>query len=271
MVQFEMPTAEPLRLLVTCKTYPNPSVRYQETVCTAGITRDGRWIRLYPVRFRYWERKQQYSLYDWIELKARKRPANKDKRKESYGPEGEIRIVGHEGTRDNWAERKRLILPHARASVEQLLDGYSSDGESLGIIRPVDVTGVAVERETADWSPREKTALEQQMLFGRQPKPLEKMPYRFSYRFRCDDARCTGHKMQITDWGLCYLFLKTRRDESEQKAIEKTEQKCWELLADDKDAYLYLGTVYPKPSFIVIGMFYPKKEPATEQAELPLA
>jgi hypothetical protein len=269
MPQVEASTFETLKLLVTCKTYPHPSVRYQETVFTAGITEDGRWIRLYPVRFRYWEEKQQYSLYDWIALRVRKRPVNKDKRKESFEPAGEITIAGHVGTGDNWAERKGLILPHARASVEELLDGYSRDGESLGIIRPAGVTDVTVERETADWPPREKAALAQQMLFGRQPRPLEKMPYRFSYCFRCDDARCTGHKMQITDWGLCYLFLKTRRDEGEREAIQKTKQKCWELVAEVRDAYLYLGTVYPKPSFIVVGMFYPKREPSSPLWRLP--
>jgi hypothetical protein len=270
MLPIESAPPEALRVLVTCKTYPQPSVRYQETVCTAGITEDGRWIRLYPVRFRYWEEKQQYSLYDWIELRAKKRPDNKDKRKESYEPAGEIAIVGHVGTGDDWAERKRLILPHARRSVEQLLDAYSMDGESLGIIKPAEVTDVRHEPEAADWSPREKAALTQQMLFGNQPKPLVKMPYRFSYCFRCDDERCTGHKMQITDWGLCTLFLKIRRNEGDAAAVEKAKQKCWELVAEGKDPYLYVGTVYPYTSCIVIGMFYPKKERPDPQQRLPL-
>ena len=270
MVQAGTSDGELLRLLVAVKTYPQPSIKHQETVCTAGITQDGRWIRLYPVRFRYWQEEQQYSLYDWIELRAKKRPDNKDKRKESYEPAGEIAIVDHVGTGDNWAERKRLILPHARRSVEQLLDAYSMDGESLGIIKPAEVTDVRVEPEADDWSPRERAALTQQMLFGRQPKPLVKIPYRFSYCFRCDDCRCTGHKMQITDWGLSYLFLKLHRDEGEQSAVEKTKQKCWELVAEDKDAYLYVGTVYPYPSCIVIGMFCPKTERSGPQQRLPL-
>jgi len=269
MAQIGTPAAESLRLLVTCKTYPQPSVRHQETVCTAGITEDGRWIRLYPMRFRYWEEKQQYRLYDWIELRARKRPDNKDKRKESYEPAGEITVADHVGTGDNWAERKRLILPHARRSVEELLDVYGRDGESLGIIKPAEVTDVRDEPERGDWSPREKAALTQQMLFGRQPKPLVKMPHRFSYCFRCDDGRCTGHKMQITDWGLCTLFLRMRRNEGDAAAVEKTKQKCWELVGEDKDAYLYLGTVWPKPSFIVVGMFFPKKERSGPQRQLP--
>jgi len=43
---------EQIQLLITVKTYPHPSPRYVETVCTGGLARDGRWIRLYPVPFR---------------------------------------------------------------------------------------------------------------------------------------------------------------------------------------------------------------------------
>ena len=27
-----------------------------------------------------------------------------------------------------------------------------------------------------------------------------KAPYKFQYRFDCDDPRCNGHKMMIADW-----------------------------------------------------------------------
>ena len=29
---------------------------------------------------------------------------------------------------------------------------------------------------------------------------LEKIPYDFSYKFKCDEAGCTGHEMICTDW-----------------------------------------------------------------------
>ena len=40
------------RVLILCKTYPSPSAKYAETSCVAGMTEDGRLIRLYPVPFR---------------------------------------------------------------------------------------------------------------------------------------------------------------------------------------------------------------------------
>jgi hypothetical protein len=49
------PGYERVRVLIAVKTYPNPSSKYEETVCVAGIQLDRgqpEWIRLYPVRFR---------------------------------------------------------------------------------------------------------------------------------------------------------------------------------------------------------------------------
>jgi hypothetical protein len=33
------------KVLITVKTYPLPSNKYEELVCTAGVLEDGRWIR----------------------------------------------------------------------------------------------------------------------------------------------------------------------------------------------------------------------------------
>ncbi len=43
---------EKIKVLITVKTYPIPSARYDELVCTAGVTETGDFIRLYPVNFR---------------------------------------------------------------------------------------------------------------------------------------------------------------------------------------------------------------------------
>jgi hypothetical protein len=257
---------EHLRVLVTVKTYPTPSVSHMETVCTGGITEDGRWIRLYPVPFRYLQQRQQYRLYDWIELPARKRPPEQDRRKESYEPAGDLQVVGHVGTEDNWGERKRLILPHAARSIEHLLAGYEREGESLGIIKPASVSDVKVERDEEEWSPAHLALFQQLRLFGPRQKRLERVRHRFRYCFRCDDITCTGHTLQIVDWGLCYLYIKTLQDEGEATAVRKTTEKCVELIAEGKDTHLYVGTRYPYPSFMVLGIFYPRKERGGEKA-----
>ncbi len=45
-------TMERLRLLITVKTYPIPSKKYDELVCTAGVDETGDFFRLYPINFR---------------------------------------------------------------------------------------------------------------------------------------------------------------------------------------------------------------------------
>ena len=40
-----------LRLLVTVKTYPHPSMQYEELVCTAGFDPELGFVRLYPIPF----------------------------------------------------------------------------------------------------------------------------------------------------------------------------------------------------------------------------
>jgi hypothetical protein len=70
-------------ILVLAKAYPTPSTKYGETVCTAGVTRSGEWIRLYPITFRDLPFDKRYEKFQWI--KARITSAKeKLSRPESY-------------------------------------------------------------------------------------------------------------------------------------------------------------------------------------------
>ena len=60
------------RVLITVKTYPLPSDKYTELVCTAGILEDGSLIRLYPIDYRYRDYWQWYKKYQWIEVEIDK-------------------------------------------------------------------------------------------------------------------------------------------------------------------------------------------------------
>lgn len=63
---------ETKRVLITVKTYPLPSDKYMELVCTAGVLEDGSFIRLYPVDYRYRPIWQWYKKYQWIEVEVEK-------------------------------------------------------------------------------------------------------------------------------------------------------------------------------------------------------
>ena len=63
------------------KAYPNPVEYLGEAVCTAGIDRDGDWVRVYPVAFRDLAFVKRFKKYQWIRACLRRSP---DPRPESY-------------------------------------------------------------------------------------------------------------------------------------------------------------------------------------------
>ena len=92
------------------KTYPEPSRRYYETVCTGALRlTDGKPIRLYPVPLRYMRDDAQYKLWDRIEVMVDRSP--KDQRPESFKIDPErLRRLGHVHTdSDGWARRREIL------------------------------------------------------------------------------------------------------------------------------------------------------------------
>lgn len=120
---------EQKRVLITVKTYPNPSTKYQETVCTAGITSDGKWIRLYPVSFRHQPYDKWYKKYQWVDVMVRRK--TNDPRPETYQPDcGTFTLLDVLDTKKGWAARREIVLPATVSSVHELLASGASLGRS---------------------------------------------------------------------------------------------------------------------------------------------
>ena len=98
------------RVLITVKTYPTLSRKYDELVCTAGFREDGTWIRIFPIQFRQKSYAEQYSKYQWIEIDLVKN--ERDFRPESFRPvshDTEIKIVGEiKPDGESWNERRKI-------------------------------------------------------------------------------------------------------------------------------------------------------------------
>lgn len=60
------------RVLIAVRTYPTPAAKGAETSCTAGITEDGEWIRLFPINYRQLEPEQKFHKYDWVTVRVAK-------------------------------------------------------------------------------------------------------------------------------------------------------------------------------------------------------
>jgi len=124
-----------IKVLITVKTYPIPSKKYDELVCTAGVTESGEFIRLYPINFRELSFEKQYKKYQWIEVTV-ERHSSRDVRKESFRPtDDSIKVLGKiiPPNPGNWAERARYVLPNKSRSMEDLYAQQELDRTSLGI------------------------------------------------------------------------------------------------------------------------------------------
>jgi hypothetical protein len=253
---------EKTNVLITVMTYPHPSRGHQELVCTAGITEAGEWVRLYPVDYRYRPSHQQFKKYQWIEVELARGGKQNDKRKESRKPKlDSIKILGEPiSPKNNWQERRAIIdsLPiHTRKELEVL---YDSEKISLGIVKPSQMIDLKIETVDPDWKPEWQAVLNQFHLFGGHPKELKKIPYKFSYVFKCEDSE-NPHSAMIEDWELGVLFLKeVERLGSEEAAAQSVKKKYLdEMFAPTKDTRLFMGTTWPYNSWVVIGVFWPPK------------
>lgn len=117
-----MATPETKRVLITVKAYPNPSKKYGETVCCAGIDVDTQqWIRLFPIPFRDLDSSQKFKKYTIIRVKCRK--ASDDHRIESYKIDMDsIELLSYLDTKRKWDERKQIVLPTVSASFCSILE-----------------------------------------------------------------------------------------------------------------------------------------------------
>ena len=104
------------QILITVRTYPVPAKKGIEVSCTGGITDDRKWIRLFPVPYRFLEEDKRFAKYQWIGVSVTK--ARNDTRPESFTPNLDIVTIGEKlSTTDNWRKRREMVRPLMRPSL----------------------------------------------------------------------------------------------------------------------------------------------------------
>lgn len=256
------------RVLITVMTYPHPSEKYTELVCTAGVTETAEWVRLYPIDYRYRPFSQQFKKYQWVEVELEPRGAGNDNRAESRKPNLDtLRIVGPRLSAENeWRERREIIDRLPVNTVKQLTEQHDADKEagrrpvSLGLVRPMRIIDVIVEPQSGEWKPEWQAIFKQGVLFGDAPKEIRKLPFAWKYVFECEDSEGKPHKAMNEDWEIGVLYWKElERLGSPDKAAESVRAKCLDLVAQDRDARFFMGTFFPYNTWLVLGVFWPPR------------
>jgi hypothetical protein len=263
------------KVLITVKTYPTISSKYDELVCTAGFKEDGSWVRIYPIPFRKKSYEEQYKKYEWIELDLVKNES--DFRPESFRPysfDSEIKVIEKIDTSHNWNERKKIVLSKVYHDTAKLIAEAKNKEicTSLAVFKPSNVKDFIIQKVSKDWDQKKirklKAKSEQIEFFRNSDDPfrvVNKLPYKFSYVY--EDFNGIESTMMIEDWeiGALYWNLISKYNGDEKKVIDDVRFKYFDDFAKTKDLYLFLGTtqlhhyVSWNP-FIIIGTFHPKPE-----------
>jgi hypothetical protein len=205
-------TQQNSRVVVLVKALPQPSKRYGETVCCAGITAEGHWKRLFPVRFRHLRGDSSFSRWDWVRFGYR--PPTSDKRAESCHVYEDSLTVEGELPRN---ERSRLLNPLITGSAKEAM----ALGRSLTLVRPKNTRFIAKPKSAADIAEEKeafKLAARQTSIFDRELAELEPSP--FDFRFQFEDAS-GSHNYQNGDWETHVMFWRWRELYGEQDALNR--------------------------------------------------
>jgi hypothetical protein len=260
-----------VKILILCKTYPSPSAKHVETSCVAGMTTDGRLLRLYPVPFRLMNDQSQFKKWQWIEADIEK--SRDDHRPESHRIRADtIAVLGDPiPTTNSWsARRAQLALIPPFQSFTALEHARAAHDVTLGLVPAGEVLSLEIKAaRQPEWTEEERQKLIQQQVQGdlfadREAAALQtlrKLPFDFHYRFR-SPTEPAGHenRLKIVDWEAGALFWNVQRihgDDWQPAFREKFEKTL-----PASDLKFLLGTIHRFPDqWLIVSVIYPPKQP----------
>lgn len=186
--------------VILVKALPHLSSNYFETVCCAGMGRDHKWRRLYPVPFRILAEAQKFGRWNWISYQFT--DPRHDGRRESQKvvPES-IKL----GSMLKSAERSRIVSRLTRSSTTEA----ESKGETLTLIKPDEISFLwekKTDQELAVERRKHAQLVGQTSLLNKTAKPLEPCPYEFKVRWRTQGEK--AREQVCDDWETSTAFFR---------------------------------------------------------------
>jgi len=250
--------AQEEEVAVLVKAIPNPSNKYSETVCCAGLDRYAKWRRLYPVRFRQLANDKKFQRWQWVKFNGRQ--PERDYRVESRAVEEESITPLRKIKR---SERSKFLEPAIFPSAKSAAEA----GHSLTLIRPQDFQFLAKKRNTSDLDRiREgyQSAARQMSFLDQELAAFEPVPFDFRVRFK-DEAG--HHEHSCTDWETTAAYRKWELLYGSEEAIERLSSVYNDEYAS-KGIVLALGNMLSRPqTWLMLGILRVDNE---NQISIPL-
>jgi hypothetical protein len=204
-------TLQNSQVTILVKALPQPSKKYGETVCCAGVTPEGNWKRLYPIRFRHLQGDQSFKRWDIVDFKYGQ--PLRDRRDEScHVYEDSIAVVGVTPEREKSRMIERILVSSASEAAQRK--------QSLALIRPKNTKFLfkkkpdgIVQKEREAF----KRAASQGSFFDKDLAALSPSTYRFGFQFEDSSGR---HAYQCGDWEVNAMFYNGSRRMGENAALE---------------------------------------------------
>ncbi|MDI9395717.1 MAG: hypothetical protein QM426_10050 [Euryarchaeota archaeon] len=236
------------KIVVLVRATPEESKRHGYLVCVAGINEKGEFRRVYPFEFSYGEKLIDFKKKDRIEVVLTE-PDN-DQRRESRK---QIRYKNLRSPVED--EELRNLLQLKVSSIEKLTE----ENASLGVVKPELLDAKIKINSTEIYDKQQYFNLVGDYLVEKREKV--KMPVELRYIFRCkNDPRCKGHKIILLDWELNELARNVMRTDKDPTSIEKKIRSKFYDFMKERDLYFVMGTHFLFKTWMIIGIFYFKKE-----------
>ena len=280
------PSIDTETILILAKTYPNPSSKYGETTCVAGITDNGKMRRLYPIPFRLLESDSVFQKWQWVKVTTGintrdKRPESRRLFSDTITPLTTI------STKDKWRNRK-IWLDKVPRITHFLPGAYVTPalnaGISLGVFTPqLPLKLEIIPSKKSQWSDEDLKKLKksedihEKLHFLSEDmdqyklKMLEIIPYDFYYRTKVNtsDGNEKEIRIKLVDWEVCAAYRKFKKDYGDQW-IEKFKLKI-ESEMNQKDLKILMGNQHRfQHEWLGISIIYPPKQTLSETAQRSL-
>ena len=251
-------------MVVNCKTYPAVSKKYTETVCTGGVTRDGQFVRLYPVPFRFLDPDQRYARWNLIRVKTYR--DTKDQRPESRHLERgtPIEVIDALKTDKRKWEWMEPVIFESRAEM-------AAGGLTNGCV-PIEPLEFYWKSDEKKWSANQLAVFAQGDLYAdpaAKAEIAERVPYQFRLRFR---ETATGEEVdrKVLAWSYYQGYLRFSRERGEEAGLKEVAAKVERsLFGSDRAVFAIFGTHSRFPNrWMISGLYHPPKAVAAQRGLL---